>query len=106
MPTDSFLPVAFAFWLSHIARYAPSPARQNPLDMNDPKFTFIFKQPLSYPIGPKGLISPIIPIHLAQKMESDINFSLTVHSYRINLQLRRFLNMKAILADIQSLNLE
>ena len=46
MPTDSFLPVAFAFWLSHIARYAPSPARQNPLDMNDPKFTFIFKQPL------------------------------------------------------------
>ena len=47
MPTDSFLPVAFAFWLSHIARYAPSPARQNPLDMNDPKFTFIFKQPLS-----------------------------------------------------------
>ena len=47
MPTDSFLPVAFAFWLSHIARYAPSPARQNPLDMNDPKFTFIFKQPLN-----------------------------------------------------------
>ena len=41
MPTDSFLSVAFAFWLSHIARYAPSPARQNPLDSNDPKFTFI-----------------------------------------------------------------
>ena len=46
MPTDSFLSVAFAFWLSHIARYASSPARQNLLAMNDPKFTFIFKQPL------------------------------------------------------------
>ncbi len=42
IPYDSFLPVAFAFWLSHIARYAPSPARQNPLDMNDPKFNVSF----------------------------------------------------------------